>query len=184
MNDTTALLSDYENEYEINIDELKQSADETAIPADHAQLSKPGKLNNTVMLAHIDEIASIVESKEWLINKMFIEGTFRSCNTMYDHWHELHITKKELSKTDKKMSDKLNSTNKKLINSTMLKINLLLDKLLIFQKDIETEEIRKLTRQFNELQSMVYVYASLMIILLLIILFIAILFGFITFSIS
>jgi len=87
-NDTNA------SDYEIIINDITDDQSKNDIQVRKKfekmyDIGKPGKLCNVVMLAHLDEIVSIINAKDLLINKMFADGDFRSLSDITDNFNEL-----------------------------------------------------------------------------------------------
>jgi hypothetical protein len=91
-------------------------------------IGKPGALTDVITLAHLDEIVAAVGAKEWIINKMFENGDFRSASTVAENYNELIKTRRTLNRLMKKLPVKTGGKNIKIIQTTLNKVNLLLDK--------------------------------------------------------
>lgn len=162
MTDATVyhpLLSNYDNDCEIDIDCINNASEER-IPSE--------ELCNSFILAHLDEITANIMSEEVLINNLFVQGDFKSSNTIDDHRGALLKAKRLLIKLAKDLpSDKKNSNNSMVIGSSLRRINVVLDKcdLLCPQNNTLIEKINKHTEIIRDQNNYLVIIFYLMLLL-------------------
>lgn len=164
MNDSSVyqpLLTNSGNDCEIDIVTINSNNNDKSLPCE--------ELCSTFILAHLDEITANIKSEEWLINKLFIEGNFQSFNIVNDHCNALLKAKKLLIKLQKELpGNKKNSNNSMVINSSMIKINNLLDKLRLLHP-IRLELIEQYNKTINSQHNLIPIFFFLMSFLIIII---------------